>query len=76
VTALRVPETDPPREAAPAFADVFHRLQITVPSRWNRYPPACPMDPEHPFRIWTHPGKCPRCQDFLEPAGMPFRMWS
>src|SRR5205085_6419444 len=58
VVALRVPETEVPRTAAPLFADVFNRLSITVRSRWEHYSLACPVAAEHPIRVWKYPDKC------------------
>ena len=42
---------------------------------WRDLPLACPMDPKHAVEPWKDPGRCPRCGNFLEKNGFPFRIW-
>jgi hypothetical protein len=42
---------------------------------WNKFAPACPVDPKHFVEKWKDPGRCPRCGNFLEKSGLPFRLW-
>jgi len=42
---------------------------------WNKFAPVCPVDPKHFVEPWKDPGRCPRCGNFLEKNGLPFRLW-
>lgn len=42
---------------------------------WRKFPPACPVDAKHPVEVWQDPGRCPRCGNFMEKNGLPFRLW-
>ena len=42
---------------------------------WHKFKPACPANPEHFVEIWNDPGRCPRCGNFMEKNGLPFRLW-
>ena len=42
---------------------------------WQKFVPACPVDPKHFVEPWKDPGRCPRCGNFLEKNGLPFRLW-
>ena len=45
------------------------------PLVWRDYAPACPVNPEHRVELWKDPGRCPRCGNFMERNGFPFRAW-
>jgi hypothetical protein len=69
----------------------FHRLDIPPvilgkssvntspeplpPLVWRDSDLACPVEPEHFVEPWNDPGRCPRCGNFLEKNGLPFRAW-
>jgi hypothetical protein len=42
---------------------------------WKQFTPACPVGPKHFVEAWNDPGRCPRCGNFLEKNGLPFRQW-
>ena len=42
---------------------------------WQKFAPACPMEPKHIVEAWKDPGRCPRCGNFMEKNGLPFRLW-
>jgi hypothetical protein len=42
---------------------------------WREFALACPVEPAHFVEPWTDPGRCPRCGNFLEKNGLPFRLW-
>jgi hypothetical protein len=42
---------------------------------WVKMKPACPVSAKHQVEAWKHPGRCPRCHAFMEPIGLPFRVW-
>jgi len=42
---------------------------------WQKPALACPLNPKHVVEAWKDPGRCPRCGNFLEKSGMPFRAW-
>jgi len=42
---------------------------------WEKYPLKCPVTPTHFVEPWNDPGRCPRCGNFLEKNGLPFRLW-
>ncbi|HEY4415801.1 MAG TPA: hypothetical protein VGO57_08925 [Verrucomicrobiae bacterium] len=51
---------------------------LNYPSRplvWEQYKLACPVRPEHFIEPWQDPGRCPRCRNFMEKSGWPFRRW-
>lgn len=61
----------------------FYRPEIPPsvlrdPSRplvWRSFQPVCPVEPKHFVEPWNDPGRCPRCGNFLEKNGLPFRLW-
>lgn len=42
---------------------------------WEKPAPACPMEEKHRVETWRDPGRCPRCGNYLEKNGLPFRVW-
>ncbi len=45
------------------------------PLVWRKLKPVCPVEPKHFVEPWRDPGRCPRCGNFLEKTGLPFRLW-
>jgi hypothetical protein len=45
------------------------------PLVWRKFKLACPVEPKHFVEAWNDPGRCPRCGNFLEKSGLPFRLW-
>ena len=43
--------------------------------RWAEVKPVCPIAGFHRIKIWNSPGRCPRCGNYLERNGLPFRLW-
>ena len=76
VTAVRGPAGEP-WIRPPFIEDVVNRLHSNDRAdwEWRQFEQACPRFPEHEIHEWKHPGTCPRCGSFLEPSGMPFRVW-
>jgi hypothetical protein len=46
-----------------------------TPLIWCDYELACPVEPDHFVEVWRDPGRCPRCGNFMERSGSPFRAW-
>ncbi len=42
---------------------------------WRDFKLACPVESAHFVEAWHDPGRCPRCGNFLEKNGLPFRLW-
>jgi hypothetical protein len=42
---------------------------------WRDFALACPVEKTHFVEPWNSPGRCPRCGNFLEKNGLPFRLW-
>jgi hypothetical protein len=42
---------------------------------WQECKLACPVVARHFVEPWSDPGRCPRCGNFLEKNGFPFRLW-
>jgi len=42
---------------------------------WKQFKPVCPVEGRHQIEPWSNPGRCPRCGNFMEKMGMPFRLW-
>lgn len=42
---------------------------------WEKCKLACPVGTKHFVEAWTDPGRCPRCGNFMEKNGLPFRRW-
>ena len=44
-------------------------------TKWVSVRPGCPVAAHHRVEVWTAPGKCPRCGNFVERTVLPFRIW-
>jgi hypothetical protein len=33
------------------------------------------VEGKHQIESWRDPGRCPRCGNFMEKMGLPFRLW-
>ena len=54
----------------------FHTLNTPVrPLVWQEFKLACPANAKHFVEAWQDPGRCPRCGNFMEKSGWPFRVW-
>ena len=54
----------------------FHPLNHPLPPLvWEQFKLACPANPRHGVDKWKDPGRCPRCGNFMEKIGWPFRLW-
>jgi hypothetical protein len=42
---------------------------------WKQFLLACPVNAQHKVEPWGEPGRCPRCGNFMEKDGIPFRLW-
>ncbi len=42
---------------------------------WVSVKVRCPVSAGHRVEPWTHPGKCPRCDVYLDRTVMPYRIW-
>ncbi len=42
---------------------------------WQKFLPTCPVEAKHLVEAWKDPGRCPRCGNFMEKNGIPFRQW-
>jgi len=42
---------------------------------WAELKPVCPVAGFHRIKIWNAPGRCPRCGNYIEKNGFPFRLW-
>ena len=42
---------------------------------WRETPLTCPVEAGHFVEAWNDPGRCPRCGNFMERTGFPFRVW-
>jgi hypothetical protein len=49
--------------------------QPPAPLIWRDTKLTCPVEPEHSVEPWNDPGRCPRCGNFMERNGFPFRAW-
>lgn len=53
-----------------------HRPQGPVRQwRWEEVKPVCPVSGSHRIHIWNAPDRCPRCGNYLEKNGFPWRLW-
>ena len=75
----RVPEPPLPplKKLLPEPATPSNTLKFGQPprTRWTTRPPACPVAATHEVTPWNKPGRCPHCGSFMEPDGLPFRIW-
>jgi hypothetical protein len=42
---------------------------------WQKFQPSCPVAVKHFVEPWRDPGRCPRCGNFMEKDGLPYRLW-
>jgi len=42
---------------------------------WENVKLICPVVGSHRVKIWNAPGRCPRCGNYLEQNGFPWRLW-
>jgi len=42
---------------------------------WQKFTLACPAAAKHFVEPWRDPGRCPRCGNFMEKNGLPYRLW-
>jgi hypothetical protein len=42
---------------------------------WRETELLCPVEAKHVVESWNDPGRCPRCGNFMERNGFPFRSW-
>jgi len=63
-------------QALPRFA-WYNRLLFaaTQKSKWVTLKLRCPVSKTHRIAPWQEPGKCPRCNTYLEKTAMPYRIW-
>lgn len=61
----------------PRFPMVLNRVAKEPGERheWVEFPLQCPQSTLHEVRVWTVPGRCPRCGAFMEQNAEPFRIW-
>jgi len=45
------------------------------PLVWQQTELSCPVDADHFVEAWNDPGRCPRCGNFMERNGFPFKSW-
>ena len=54
----------------------FHQLNSVIrPLVWQEFKLSCPKDTRHFVEPWKDPGRCPRCGNYMEKSGWPFRLW-
>jgi hypothetical protein len=46
-----------------------------VPLVWRTTAIACPVEPQHSVEAWNDPARCPRCGNYMEKNGFPYRTW-
>jgi len=68
------PEENLPK-TTPKFAVALNRLPPSGARQCLKFKPACPVASWHRIRPWKQPDRCPKCGDFLERDGIPFRVW-
>ncbi len=69
----------------PPFCLVENPWSVFAPGRrssdppkerhWTEVKPVCPVAGSHRIKIWNAPGRCPRCGNYLEKNGLPYRLW-
>ncbi|MGB7745729.1 MAG: hypothetical protein WBN75_00370 [Verrucomicrobiia bacterium] len=62
-------------KTAPGFTTVLNRLPPQGARPRLTFKPACPVSPLHQVRAWNRPDKCPKCGEYMEQNGLPFRLW-
>lgn len=46
-----------------------------APLVWRDLALMCPIQATHSIEVWKDPGRCPRCGNFMERNGFPYRSW-
>jgi hypothetical protein len=46
-----------------------------IPSHWENVKLACPVAKSHRVQPWNDPDRCPRCGNYMEKNGFPYRIW-
>jgi hypothetical protein len=61
----------------PSFERALNRLPYAGIRRfrWLEFKPRCPVSAIHRVQTWEEPGKCPRCEVYLEKNALPYRIW-
>jgi hypothetical protein len=78
---LRCEEGGPPPAKFPGFfrpevpPAVLHDASGQRRLVWKQFQPSCPVEAQHTVEVWHQPGRCPRCGNFMEKDGLPYRAW-
>lgn len=46
-----------------------------TPTFWAELKMVCPIVKTHRIEPWRDPGRCPRCGNFIEKNGFPWKIW-
>ncbi len=46
-----------------------------TPTYWEDQELFCPIAKSHRIEPWRDPGRCPRCVNFMEKNGFPWKLW-
>lgn len=46
-----------------------------TPTFWENLQIFCPITKSHRVEPWQDPGRCPRCGNFMEKNGFPWKLW-
>ena len=57
------------------FAPGRRALDPPRQRHWVVVKPVCPIAGYHRIKVWNNPGRCPRCGNYLEKNGLPWRLW-
>ena len=68
---------EPTTDTAPKFEVAVNRLQFVgaAGTGWANFKTRCPVTARHRIKLWSAPGKCPRCSTYLERTVTPWRIW-
>ena len=69
-------ETESADQAQLRYA-YYNRLLFVAAqkSRWVTLKLRCTVSKTHRIAPWQEPGKCPRCNTYLEKTALPYRIW-
>lgn len=48
---------------------------LPAPTFWEDREISCPIASSHRIEPWRDPGRCPRCGNFMEKNGLPWKLW-